>query len=92
VVIDIHRHGSWQQAKGFFAKQSKNLEGGAGFVSTTNIKAHYAHGSAGGATVANMWNNRYSCSITVSEASTTARDTAMTFARFISRKISAAHP
>lgn len=92
VVVDIHRHGSWQQAKAFFTKLAQSLEGSTGHVSTTSIKAHYAHGSAGGATVANMWNNRYSCSITVSRASVVDRETAMTFARFVSGKISAAHP
>ena len=92
VVVDIHRHGSWQQAKTFFTRLAKNLEGNAGRMTTTNIKAHYTHGSAAGATVAYMWNNRYSCSITVSQASAGARETAQTFARFISKKISAAHP
>ncbi len=91
VTVDICRHNSWQQAKAFFVFRRKSLEGGTGYLSTTNIKANYAHATVGATAIAYMWSKYYSCNISVAGDSAAERETAKTFARYISAKITTAH-
>ncbi len=91
VTVDICRHNSWQKAKAFFILRRKALQGATGYLSTTNIKAHYAHATTGATAIAYMWSKYYSCSVSVAGGTAADRETAKAFARYISAKITAAH-